>query len=104
MEEKVRGKGLENGVSRREQMKRGRGMKGRDERSRGIEIHIADALIMIKPTTPFRLSKHTGRRQKFFSFSLCPDHEPAHPKLESVSGPPTDLREMCVYYNGENEI
>ena len=30
-------------------------MKGRDERSRGIEIHIADAFAIIKPAAPSTL-------------------------------------------------
>ena len=33
-------------------MKRGSGIKGRDDRSSGIEILIADALAKIKPTDP----------------------------------------------------
>ncbi len=36
-------------------MKRGRGMQGREERSKGIEIHIADVFDIIKPTTPFEV-------------------------------------------------
>jgi hypothetical protein len=38
-------------------MKHGRGMQGREERSNGIEIHIADAFAIIKPTEPFKLAK-----------------------------------------------
>ena len=41
-----RGKGLKSGVGRRERMKRGKGTKGRDERSRGIEIRMADAIFL----------------------------------------------------------
>ncbi len=42
---------------RHERMKRGIGMKGRDERSRGIDIRIADVFTIIKPTAPFK-AKH----------------------------------------------
>ena len=35
-------------------------MNDRDERSRGIEIHIVDVFDMIKPTAPFKLAKHTA--------------------------------------------
>ena len=45
-------------MGRHERMKRGSGMKDRDERSRGIEIRIADAFGIIKPTVPFKLVKH----------------------------------------------
>jgi hypothetical protein len=38
----------------RGRMKRGRGIKGRVDRSRGIDIHIAQALTKINPTDPFR--------------------------------------------------
>ncbi len=41
--EKVRGKELKSGVGRRKRMKHGRGMEDREERSKGIEILIADA-------------------------------------------------------------
>jgi hypothetical protein len=34
-------------------MKQGSGMEDREERSKGIEIRIADAFTIIKPTTPF---------------------------------------------------
>ena len=43
-------------------MKRGSGIKGRDERSSGIEIGIADALAKINPTDPLILGKKTVRR------------------------------------------
>jgi hypothetical protein len=35
-------------------MKRGSGMKGREDRSRGIETLIVEALVKIKPTEPLR--------------------------------------------------
>ena len=50
-------------MGRRERMKRGSGMKDRDERSRGIEMRITDAFTIIKPTTPFKLVKHEGLRK-----------------------------------------
>jgi hypothetical protein len=56
--------GDKNGLERRERMKRGRGMNVRDERSRGIEILLVDSFTMIKPTAPFKLAKHTGRRKR----------------------------------------
>ena len=56
--------GAKNGVGRRERMKRERGMNDRDERSRGIEIRIADAFTMLKPTAPFKLVKHLVRRNR----------------------------------------
>ena len=45
-------------------MKRGSGIKDRDERSKGIEILIADVFTKIKPTEPFRLTKQTDRRNR----------------------------------------
>ena len=56
-EEKSTRKGGTNGVGRHERMKRGRGMKDRDERSRGIEIRLTDVFSIIKPTTPIKLAK-----------------------------------------------
>ena len=50
--------GARGGVERRERMKRGSGMKDRDERSRGMEIHISEALTKIKPIEP----KRTGEK------------------------------------------
>ena len=52
--------GTKIGVGRLERINRGRGMKDRDERSRGIEIRMTDVFVIIKPTSPFRLVKHTG--------------------------------------------
>ena len=60
-EEKVPGKDLKNGVGRHEQMKRGRGMKDRFERSRRIESLIVDVFNMIKPTVPSRVAKYVSR-------------------------------------------
>ena len=44
-------------------------MKDRDERSRGIEIRIADAFVIIKPTSPFKLAKHEFLRKRNWSDS-----------------------------------
>ena len=66
VEEKVRGKDQEEvwGVRSRDRMKRGSGMKGRDERSREMETLIAEVLDKIKPTDPSRLVKETVRRNR----------------------------------------
>jgi hypothetical protein len=40
-------------------MNRGRGINGRDDRSSGIEIRIADALAKINPTDPFIYKKES---------------------------------------------
>jgi hypothetical protein len=37
-------------------MKRGSGMKDRDEMSRGMDIHMTEVVIKIKPTDPLRLA------------------------------------------------
>ena len=57
------------GVGRHERMKHGRGMKDREERSKGIEIHIDDTFTIIKPTVPFKLAKHEERRKRNWSDS-----------------------------------
>jgi hypothetical protein len=57
-------KGDRRGVKRREWMKRDNGMKDRDERSRGIEIHMTDDFSKINPTEPFRLVKQVVRRNR----------------------------------------
>ena len=44
-------------MERRERMNRDSGMKDRDERSRGMEIHITETLDKIKSTEPLRLEK-----------------------------------------------
>ena len=57
VEEKVRGKGREE-MGRRERMKRGSGMKNREERSRGMETLITQVcLAKIKPTEPLKISQ-----------------------------------------------
>ncbi len=57
-EEKVRGKGLKSVWDDANEINRGSGMEGREERFKGIEIHTADVFAIIKPTTPFKLAKH----------------------------------------------
>ena len=44
-------------MTRLDRMKRGSGIKGRDDRSSGIEIRIAEALSKINPTDPLILAK-----------------------------------------------
>ena len=44
-------------------------MEGREERSKEIEIRIADAFTIIKPTAPFKLAKHEARRKRNWSDS-----------------------------------
>jgi hypothetical protein len=39
-------------------------MKGRDERSRGMEIRMSEALAKIKPTEPSILAKQAARRNR----------------------------------------
>jgi hypothetical protein len=45
-------------------MKRGSGIKGREDKSNGIEILIAEALAKINPTEPLRLAKQAARRKR----------------------------------------
>ena len=42
---------------RLERMKHGSGIKGRDDRSSGIEIPMSDVFVKINPTYPLRLVK-----------------------------------------------
>jgi hypothetical protein len=49
-------------VTRLDRLKRGSGMKGRDDRSSGIEIRITDVLAKINPTDPLILAKQDARR------------------------------------------
>jgi hypothetical protein len=49
-------------VTRLDCMKHGSGIKGRDDKSSGIEIRIADALVKINPTDPLILVKPAARR------------------------------------------
>jgi hypothetical protein len=57
-------KGAKSGIGRLERMKRGNGRKGRDDRSSGIEILMADAFAKINPTDPLRLAKQAARRKR----------------------------------------
>jgi hypothetical protein len=43
-------------------MKHGSGIKGRDDKSSGIEIRMTDALAKINPTDPLILAKQAARR------------------------------------------
>ena len=54
--------GSKSGVTRLERMKHGNGIKGRDDKSSGIEIRMADALAKINPTDPLILAKQAARR------------------------------------------
>jgi hypothetical protein len=60
--------GVNNGIGRLKRMKHGSGMKGRDDRSIGIEILMTDAFTKIKPTDlvsdPLRLDKQAVRRKR----------------------------------------
>ncbi len=49
-------------MTRLDRMKRGSGIKGRDDRSSGIEIRIADAFTKINPTDPLILAKQDVQR------------------------------------------
>jgi hypothetical protein len=40
-------------------MKHGSGIKGREDKSNGIEILIGDTFVKINPTDPLRLAKQT---------------------------------------------
>jgi hypothetical protein len=48
--------GAKSGAARLERMKRGRGIEGRDDKSSGIEIRMADAFAKINPTDPLILA------------------------------------------------
>jgi len=56
--------GAKSGVGRLERMKRGNGIKDRDNRSSGIEILMTDTFPKINPTDPLRLAKQVGRRKR----------------------------------------
>jgi hypothetical protein len=51
------------GVTRLDHMKHGSGIKGRDDKSSGIEIHISEDLVKINPThtDPLILTKQAAR-------------------------------------------
>jgi hypothetical protein len=45
-------------------MKRDNGIKGRDEKSSGIEFLMVDTFVKINPTGPLRLDKQVVRRKR----------------------------------------
>ena len=45
-------------------MKRGKGLKDREDRSIGIEILMTDDFAKINPTDPLRLAKQVTRRKR----------------------------------------
>jgi hypothetical protein len=45
-------------------MKRGRGIKGLDDKSKGMEILMADAFTKINPTDPLIFAKQAVRRKQ----------------------------------------
>jgi hypothetical protein len=47
-----------------ERMKRGSGIKDRDDRSNGTEILMTDTSVKINPTDPLRLVKPVSRRER----------------------------------------
>ena len=54
-------------MGRHERMKHDIGKEGREERSKGIEIHISDTVVIIKRTSPFKLVKHEARGKRNWS-------------------------------------
>ena len=52
-------------------MKHGSGIKGREDKSSGIEIRIVEAFVKISPTEPLRLVKQAVRKNR--NFLLLPD-------------------------------
>ena len=49
-------------MTRLDRMKRGSGIKDRNDRSIGIEIRISEAFVKINPTDPLILAKQAARR------------------------------------------
>ena len=49
-------------MTRLDRMKHGSGIKGRDDKSSGIAIRIADTVAKINPTDPLILAKQAARR------------------------------------------
>ena len=47
-----------------ERVKRGRGIKGRDDKSMGMEILMDEAFAKINPTDPLILAKQAARRKR----------------------------------------
>jgi hypothetical protein len=61
--EKTR-EGAKSGIGLLERMKRGRGIKGLDDKSKGMEILMADAFTKINPTDPLIFAKQAVRRKQ----------------------------------------
>ena len=59
------------GVTRLDRMKRGSGIKVRDDKSSGIEIRISETLVKINPTDPLILTKQAARTSRVY----CNWHE-----------------------------
>ncbi len=51
-------------MDRLERMKRGGGIKGLDDKSKGMEILMAEAFAKINPTDPLILAKQATRRKR----------------------------------------
>ncbi len=62
--EKYGGRNDKRGGAARADETRNGGMNDPEERSRGIETLIAEAVAKIKPTEPFRLAKQAARRNR----------------------------------------
>jgi hypothetical protein len=56
--------GAKSGVGHLERIKHGSGIKGREDKSSGIEILIAEAFAKINPTEPLRLAEQAARLAK----------------------------------------
>jgi hypothetical protein len=53
-------------------MKHGGGIKGLDDKSSGMEIHMAKNFAKIKPTDPLILARHAARRKLYEALSYYP--------------------------------
>ena len=62
------------GTGRLERMKLGNGIKGRDDRSSGLEILMADVFVKINLTDPLRLAKQVARRKLTSQVILRPKY------------------------------
>ncbi len=51
-------------MDRLERMKRGGGIKGLDDKSKGMEILVAEAFAKINPTDPLIFAKQANRRKQ----------------------------------------
>ena len=59
-------------------MKHGSGIKGRDDKSSGIEILKVEAFVKINPTSPLILAKQPTRRNEIDQFRMFHGE---HPKI-----------------------